>query len=95
METSDSGDPRGTRSKKAAATAKDGASSSSGLEALPVSLLVHDVLLKLDLASLASSACVSKTLRSSVALALSSLSALHFAVSSQPSLHSHEIHRVI
>ncbi|KAI3409353.1 uncharacterized protein J3R85_019427, partial [Psidium guajava] len=44
--------------------------------ALPVSLLVHEILLKLDLESLSSSACVSKTLRSSVAHALSSLSSV-------------------
>ncbi|KAK3408543.1 hypothetical protein EUGRSUZ_J00763 [Eucalyptus grandis] len=47
--------------------------------ALPVSLLVHDILLKLDLESLSAAACVSKILRSAAALALSSLPSLHLA----------------
>ncbi|KAI6669566.1 hypothetical protein NL676_004451 [Syzygium grande] len=81
METWDSSDPRGTSSKKSTATASggDGGSSGGGLEALPAPLLVHDVLLRLDLESLSAAACASKTLRSSAADALSSLSSLQLA----------------
>ncbi|KAI6669567.1 hypothetical protein NL676_004452 [Syzygium grande] len=73
METASSSDPGGTSSKTTRSSG-DGGSSSSGLGALPASLLVHDILLRLDLESLSSPACVSKTLRSSAGHALSSLS---------------------
>lgn len=51
-----------------------------GLEAVPRGVMIKEVLLKLDMQTLCSVACVSKALRFSVSEVLRLLSSLHLSV---------------